>query len=53
MAINNEKMATYKFLSEMYADSYFPDFLVDKGKAILVYLCEQIETQNPTDLAAL
>ena len=53
MAINNEKMATYKFLSEMYADSYFPDFLVDKGKAILVYLCEEIETQNPTDLAAL
>ena len=53
MAITNEKLVNYKFLDEMYSDSYFPNFLVDKGKAILVYLCEQIETQNPADLAAL
>jgi hypothetical protein len=53
MAITNEKLTDYKFLAGMYSDGYFPDFLVDKGKAILVHLCEQIETQNPADLAAL
>ena len=53
MAITNEKLTDYKFLAGMYRDGYFPDFLVDKGKAILVNLCEQIEAQKPTDLDAL
>ena len=53
MAITNEKLTDYKLLAEMYSDAYFPDFLVDKGKAILVGLCEQIESSKPADLAAL
>ena len=53
MPITNDKLTDYKFLDEMYGDGYFPDFLVDKGKAILVNLCEQIESNKPSDLAAL
>lgn len=48
MPITNPKLQDYPFLQEMYDDDYFPDFLVDKGKAILVRLCEQIESENPT-----
>lgn len=53
MAIANEKLRDYGFLKEMYADGYFPDFLVDKGKAILIRLCERIEAEKPADLDAL
>lgn len=49
MAITNAKLKDYPFLQEMYDDEYFPNFLVDKGKAILARLCEAIETQKPTD----
>lgn len=51
--IKNEKLTNYPFLQEMYRDGYFPDFLVDKGKAILVNFCERIEAEQPKDLAAL
>lgn len=51
--INNEKLKNYKFLEGMYDDSCFPDFLVDKGKQLLVELCMAIETQKPQDLNAL
>jgi hypothetical protein len=37
----------------MYDDSYFPDHVVDRGKAILVRLCERIEAEQPPDRAAL
>lgn len=37
----------------MYDDGYFPDHVVDKGKAILLRLCERIEAERPSDLAAL
>ncbi|WP_332420324.1 DUF5713 family protein [Vibrio metschnikovii] len=40
MSIKNPDMASYQFLQEMYKDGYFPNFLVDKGKDILVRLCE-------------
>jgi len=53
MAITNDKLSDHKFLADMYSDGYFPDFLVDKGKAILVHLCEQIESDKPADLDAL
>jgi Family of unknown function (DUF5713) len=43
MPITNDKLKAYDFLSEMLQDQYFPDFLVEKGKQILVRLCEQIE----------
>jgi hypothetical protein len=53
MAIKNPKLTDYQFLAGMSRDGYFPDFLVDKGKAILVNLCGQIESQKPADLKAL
>ncbi len=49
MAITNDKFKNYAFLKEMYADSYYPKFLVDKGTQILVDLCEKIELQKPKD----
>ena len=34
----------YKLLEEMYSDSYFPDFLVDKIKALMMKVIELLET---------
>lgn len=53
MPITNETLKDYPFLQEMFDDDYFPDFLVEKGKNILIELCEQIESQKPQDLNAL
>ena len=53
MSLNNPKMASHRFLAEMYDDDYFPDELVKKGEDILVELCQQIELQNPASLKAL
>lgn len=53
MPITNDQLKKYPFLQGMYNDGYFPDFLVDKGKAILVRLCETIEKEKPTDNDAL
>ena len=36
-----------KLLADMYRDDYFPNHLVDKGKLILVTLCNEIEQANP------
>ncbi|MEL7498081.1 MAG: DUF5713 family protein [Planctomycetota bacterium] len=49
MAITNPKLDGYLFLDEMYRDDFFPNSLVDKGKAILVELCEQLETEKPME----
>ena len=51
--LSNEMVRSYSFLSEMYKDQYFPDNLVNKGKAILVNLCSQIEENQPKDLDEL
>lgn len=51
--LKNSTMREYHFLADMYADSYFPPHLVDKGKTILVELCYQIEQEKPADLKAL
>ena len=53
MAISNKDLLNHKFLAGMYSDGYFPPFLVDKSKAILVRLCESIEKQQPKDASAL
>ena len=53
MSITNRQVADHEFLGELYADGDFPDHLVDRGKAILLRLCERIEAQRPPDLAAL
>ena len=47
MPITNPKLKDYQFVAGMYRDGYFPDFLVDKIKSILVELCEAIEAQRP------
>lgn len=53
MAITNEQLADYSFLAEMYRDTYFPNFLVDKGRQILIRLCEKIESQKPAGTEAV
>ncbi|MFA1546831.1 DUF5713 family protein [Actinomadura chokoriensis] len=53
MRLTNQKVLDHDFLTGMYNDGYFPDHLVDKGKAILLRLCERIEAVQPTDLAGL
>ena len=52
-ALSNEKIKSYAFLQEMYQDGYFPNFLVDKGKNILLELCFKIETTKPEGSAAI
>ena len=51
--LNNAKIKNYKFLDCMYSDSYFPKFLVDKCKNILLGLCQEIETEKPKNLTEL
>lgn len=53
MPVQNAQVRTHQFLQGMYNDGYFPDPIVDKGKAILLRLCERIEADRPGDLAAL
>lgn len=53
MQLSNPEAIKYEFLKEMYEDGYFPDFLVDKGKKILMNLCFQIETIQPKSLDEL
>jgi hypothetical protein len=53
MPVENAQVRTRQFLRGMYSDGYFPDPVVDKGKAILLRLCERIEADRPVDLAAL
>jgi len=47
--ISNKHLRNYSFLEDMYEDDYFPTFLVDKCKAVLIELCEQIEAQKVTE----
>lgn len=51
--IQNEKIKQYEFLKEMYSDGYFPNFLVDKCKSILIELSAKIENQKPQSLEEL
>ncbi|MFD3655671.1 DUF5713 family protein [Streptomyces sp. NPDC058620] len=53
MPITYEQVAGRAFLRQLYADAYYPDHVVDKGRAILLRLCERIEAERPSDLAAL
>ncbi|WP_149181650.1 DUF5713 family protein [Streptomyces sp. TRM49041] len=53
MPITNQQVAGHTFLRQLFADEYFPDHVVDKGRAILLRLCERIEAEQPSDLAAL
>ncbi|MET9557624.1 DUF5713 family protein [Streptomyces sp. NPDC006645] len=53
MSITNQQVAGRVFLRALYPDEYFPDRLLDKGREILLRLCERIETERPVDLVAL
>ncbi|MFB7588912.1 DUF5713 family protein [Streptomyces sp. NPDC056169] len=53
MPITNQQVAGHALLRPLYADSYFPDHVVDRGRAILLRLCERIEAERPSELAAL
>ncbi len=53
MPISNQQVTTHRFLRILYEDSYYPDHLADRGKAILLRLCERIEVEQPGDLAGL
>jgi hypothetical protein len=51
--VTNSKIKEFKILDCMYQDSYFPEFLVDKCKAVLLQLCYNIEKTKPTNLEGL
>ncbi|WP_329270124.1 DUF5713 family protein [Streptomyces pseudovenezuelae] len=53
MNIGNQQVATHPFLKALYRDGYYPDHAVDRGKEILLRLCERIEADRPADLTAL
>ncbi|WP_434599650.1 DUF5713 family protein [Streptomyces sp. A5-4] len=53
MPVTNQQVVEHVFLRRLYPDGYFPDHVLDKGKAILLRLCERIEAEEPSDLAAL
>ncbi|GGW52489.1 DUF5713 family protein [Streptomyces xantholiticus] len=53
MSITNQQVKEHVFLQELYADAYFPDHVLDKGRGILLGLCERIEAERPSGLAAL
>ncbi|MFD9792491.1 DUF5713 family protein [Streptomyces sp. NPDC059070] len=53
MPITNQQAAERAFLRPLYASDYYPDHVVDLGRAILIRLCERIEAERPSDLAAL
>lgn len=48
--LTNETIKNYSFLTDMYSDGYFPNFLVDKVKNILLDFCEKIEKEAPENL---
>ncbi|MFJ9517246.1 DUF5713 family protein [Kitasatospora sp. NPDC101801] len=53
MTITNRQVSEHPFLRALYADDYYPDHVLDLGKAILLRLCERIEAERPADLPAL
>lgn len=53
MPLTNETILAYSFLQPMYDDGYYPDAVVDRVKAVLVDLCQQIEETRPADDDAL
>ncbi|MFG2516388.1 DUF5713 family protein [Streptomyces sp. NPDC048584] len=53
MPISNEQVTAHPFLSALYRSTYYPDPVVDRGRAVLLALCERIEAERPAGLAAL
>ncbi|MFK0011322.1 DUF5713 family protein [Streptomyces sp. NPDC091027] len=53
MPIADQQVARHEFLRQMYDDAYFPDRVIDRGRAILLRLCERIEAEHPSDVQHL
>ncbi|MFI5821874.1 DUF5713 family protein [Streptomyces rishiriensis] len=53
MAVTNGQVTGHVFLKALYRDGYYPDHLVDRGKEILLRLCERVEAERPDGLDAL
>ncbi|MEG3631190.1 DUF5713 family protein [Streptomyces poriticola] len=53
MPISSQRVGAHRFLRGLYEDAYFPDDVVDRGRAVLLRLCERIEATGPADLTAL
>ncbi|MEV7888903.1 DUF5713 family protein [Streptomyces sp. NPDC002817] len=53
MNISNSQVTAHPFLKALYEDDYYPDHALDRGREILLRLCERIEAERPADLAAL
>lgn len=51
--LTNTKIKEHLFLDCMYRDTYFPTFLVDKCKYILLELRQNIEKEKPQSLIEL
>ncbi|WMX13422.1 MULTISPECIES: DUF5713 family protein [unclassified Aureispira] len=51
--LKTKGIKNYKFLSQMYLDSYFPKSPVDKVKNVLLEVCFEIESTPPKDLKEL
>jgi hypothetical protein len=47
MNADNLKIDASKLLNGMYRDGYFPDFLVDKVRDVIIEACREIEAENP------
>lgn len=53
MPVANKAVLSHPFLKDMFRDSYFPNVLVEKGKQILLRLCERIEAEKPVGAEAV
>ncbi|MEU3985195.1 DUF5713 family protein [Streptomyces sp. NPDC026672] len=53
MPVSNRQAADRPFLHALYRSSYYPDHVVDRGRDVLLRLCERIEEERPADLASL
>lgn len=53
MAHDDLKIDASKLLEEMYQDDYYPKFLVDKLRNIILEACREIEIEMPTSLDEL
>jgi hypothetical protein len=53
MPITNQQVSEHAFLRLLLADPYYPNHVVDRGRAILLRLCARIEAEQPSDLPAL
>jgi hypothetical protein len=53
MSAANIKVDVSKLLEGMYGDGYFPNFLVDKVRDVIIDACREIEAENPKTLEDL